>query len=170
MDSIVGTGDQGHEMNPGLKHDASGEVHKQIVGEDIILMDERKKEEQEVNTGTGGKVHLGRDKTGEHHVVILGPTPSAIHKSKIQYDTGNQLFVSSPTWLHVLGEGLHIESKIMILNTNEERAHSIQLFRSSFYLDLHVPVPTGSVHLLSLCVRPQRSQGNKDGSIFRRRM
>ena len=86
VDSIVGTGNQGHQMNPGLKHDASGEIHKQIVGEDIILMDERKKEEQEVNTGTGGKVHLGRDKTGEHHIVVLGPTPSAIHESKIQYE------------------------------------------------------------------------------------
>ena len=86
VDSIVGTGDQGHAMNPGLKHDASAEVHKMIVGDDIIMKDERKKEEEDVNTGTGGKVHLGRDVTGEHHVVVLGPTPKAILESQIQYE------------------------------------------------------------------------------------
>ena len=63
------------------EHDASAEVHKMIVGDDIIMKDERKKEEEDVNTGTGGKVHLGRDVTGEHHVVVLGPTPKAILES-----------------------------------------------------------------------------------------
>jgi hypothetical protein len=86
VDGKVGFGDQGHLMNPGLKHDIDGEVHKVIVGDDKIEAAKRKKEEESVKTATGGKVHLGRSDTGEEHIVILGPTPEQVLRAEIKHE------------------------------------------------------------------------------------